>query len=231
MTSVIILSITTLLILYLFVYISKNRHEDQIRTAFFYTLGCLLIWCVGLIAQLLFSERFNINPLYFDYIVYIGTCFLPVTYFFIGLIFAKTKITFKKRYVLLGAIPLLTLILIWTNDFHHLFYVHYSTDLAETVFGPYFYVHSIYTYLLYFIAFFYLIKYSIKHLGLFSMQAFLIIICLICVFHKLYEFSVNNFVQIQSLFSAYKKDRSLRRGPCKNSLIIRGIKPSWVFRR
>ena len=176
MTSVIILSITTLLILYLFVYISRNRHEDQIRTAFFYTLGCLLIWCTGLIAQLLFSERFNINPLYFDYIVYIGTCFLPVTYFFIGLIFAKTKITFKKRYVLLGAIPLLTLILIWTNDYHHLFYVHYSTDLAETVFGPYFYVHSVYTYLLYFIAFFYLIKYSIKHLGLFSMQAFLIII-------------------------------------------------------
>lgn len=174
MTPLISLSITTLLIFYLFLYVRKSKQQDQIRTAFFYTLICLLIWCVGLIAQLLFSERFNIKPIYFDYVVYIGTCYLPVTYFFIGLIFAKTKIHFKRAYVLLGLIPALTLILIWTNDLHHLFYVTYSTDLANTVFGPYFYIHSIYTYLLYFVAFFYLLKYSIKHLGLFSMQAFLI---------------------------------------------------------
>ena len=176
MTPLISLSIATLLILYLFFYVKKSKHQDQIKTAFYYTLICLLIWCGGSLAQLLFSQKYNINPLYFDYVVYIGTCFLPITYFFIGLIFAKTKIKFKRAYVLLGVIPTLTLFLIWTNDLHHLFYIKYSTDFAETVFGPYFYVHSIYTYLLYFIGFFYLLKYSIKHLGLFSMQAFLIIL-------------------------------------------------------
>ena len=176
MTSLISLTVSIIFILYLFIYIKRNKHQDQIRTAYLYTLICLFIWVFGLICQILFSERFNINPLYFDYVVYIGTCFLPVAYFFVGLIFAKTRITFKKRYLLLGLIPTLTLILIWTNDLHHLFYVKYSTNLAETVFGPYFYVHSIYTYLLFFIAFYYLVKYSIKHVGLFSMQAFLTII-------------------------------------------------------
>ena len=175
MVSLITLSVTTFCIFYLFLYVGKNRHHDQIRTAFYYTLICILIWCIGLILQLLFSQKFNINPIYFDYIVYIGTCFLPVPYFFIALIFAKTKISFNKKYLLLGVIPMLTLLIIWTNDFHHLFYVTYSTDISNTVFGPYFYVHSCYTYLLYFAAFYYLIKYSIKLTGLFSIQVFLIV--------------------------------------------------------
>lgn len=176
MVSLIGLLVTTGLILYLFRFINKDKKNMQIKKAFSYSLICLLICCVGLIAQMLLSERFNISPIYFDYFVYIGTCFLPVTYFFIGLIFAKTRIGFKRAYVFLLIIPILSLIMLWTNDFHHLFYAQYSTDMANTVFGPYFMVHSIYTYLLYFVAFYYLIKYSIKHLGIFSKQVFLIVL-------------------------------------------------------
>ena len=176
MVSLIGLLVTTGLILYLFRFIYKDKKNMQIKKAFSYSLICLLICCVGLIAQMLLSERFNISPIYFDYFVYIGTCFLPVTYFFIGLIFAKTRIGFKRAYVFLLIIPILSLIMLWTNDFHHLFYAQYSTDMANTVFGPYFMVHSIYTYLLYFVAFYYLIKYSIKHLGIFSKQVFLIVL-------------------------------------------------------
>ncbi len=175
MSSLISLSITTFLILCLCIYIGKHKKQDQIRTAFFYSLVCLLIWCSGLILQLLFSEKLNINPMYFDYFVYIGTCFCPVAFFFIGLIFARTKINFKKSYLLLCVIPITSLVLLWTNNLHHLFYITYSTDLAKTVFGPYFYVHSIYTYVLFAIAFYFLISSSIKHLGFFSKQALLAI--------------------------------------------------------
>ncbi len=176
MLSVISLSITTILLLYLSYVIYKKEHMTQMRNVFLCTLACLFIWCVGLIAQLLFSKRFNINPIYFDYFVYIGNCFLPVTTLFIGLIFSRTKITFKRIYFLLFVIPILSLILLWTNDYHHLFYTHYSTDMNETVFGPYFTIHSIYTYLLLFIGIYLLIKHSIKHSGIFSRQVFLITI-------------------------------------------------------
>ena len=164
MLSVISLSITTILLLYLSYVIYKKEHMTQMRNVFLCTLACLFIWCVGLIAQLLFSKRFNINPIYFDYFVYIGNCFLPVTTLFIGLIFSRTKITFKRIYFLLFVIPILSLILLWTNDYHHLFYTHYSTDMNETVFGPYFTIHSIYTYLLLFIGIYLLIKHSISTL-------------------------------------------------------------------
>ena len=167
---------TTLLILYLCLFIKRNKHQAQIKNAFVYTLVCLLICCIGLIAQILFSEKLNINPIYFDYFVYIGTCFLPVAFFFIGLIFAKTKVSFKKSYLLLFIVPIISLLVLWTNDYHHLFYKQYSTNIDYTVFGPYFFVHTAYTYLLFIVGFCYLLKASVKHAGIFSKQALLIIL-------------------------------------------------------
>ena len=37
-------------------------------------------------------------------------------------LFTKTKIYFKKSYLLLFIIPILTLIMVWTNNYNHLFY-------------------------------------------------------------------------------------------------------------
>ena len=114
--------------------------------------------------------KLGIAPIYFDYFVYIGTCFLPVTFLFTGLIFAKTKITFKRAHIMLFIIPILSLILLWTNDFHHLFYEVYSINISENVYGPFFYVYSIYSYLLIFVAMVNLIIASMKKSGFFSKQ-------------------------------------------------------------
>ena len=66
--------------------------------------------------------------------------------------------------------------MLWTNNWHHLFYQNYSINMNKTVFGNYFYIHNIYTLALYFIGLIYLIKYSIKNSGIFSKQAILIIV-------------------------------------------------------
>ena len=96
--------------------------------------------------------------------------------------FSKTKFKFTKKYLLLFIIPVLSLILLWTNNAHHLFYKVYSTNLNENVYGNLFYIHAIYTFVLYLITFYILIKYSVKNSGLFSKQALLIIIgCIISV--------------------------------------------------
>lgn len=156
--------------------ILKKSENAQLRISFASILICLSICDTGLLAQLLLSERFNISPIYFDYFVYIGTCFLPVTIYFMSLIFSKTKIVFKKRYLLLLIIPITTLIVLWTNDLHHLFYVKYSTNIAETEYGNYVNVHTLYTYGLLIVGLINLIKFSVKNAGFFSRQSLLIII-------------------------------------------------------
>ena len=82
----------------------------------------------------------------FDYFVYIPICFVPIAVLFMGIIFANTKIKFKKRYLLLFIVPIISLLVLWTNDYHSLFYETYSTNIAETVYGPYMTIHNIYSY-------------------------------------------------------------------------------------
>ena len=55
--SLISLVITVLLLLYLCIFIYKSKQRTQIKYAFFYTLSCLLIWCIGLIAQILLVKN------------------------------------------------------------------------------------------------------------------------------------------------------------------------------
>jgi len=170
------LALCTLLLIVLLSIILNYKKKKQINRAFIFVIVCLLICCVGQLASLLFADSLNIPLIYFDYLVYIGTCFLPVAFWFLSLVFSKTKIHFKNSYLLLFVIPILSLIVLWTNDFHHLFYVTYSQETTGTVFGSYFYVHSIYTFALFFIALISLIRYSIRNSGFFSKQSILIII-------------------------------------------------------
>ena len=96
--------------------------------------------------------------------------------FFMALIFSRTKIKFNKWYCLLFIIPITSLLVLWTNNFHHLFYKVYSTNFIDTVYGNYFYVHTYYTYILYGVSLFIFIKYSIRNSGFFSKPAILIVI-------------------------------------------------------
>ena len=66
--------------------------------------------------------------------------------------------------------------LLWTNNYHNLFYIKYSSNINETLYGNYFYIHTIYTYLMFFVALFNFLKYSIKNAGFFSKQSMLIVV-------------------------------------------------------
>ena len=170
------LSVCTFLLLVLLVINLTYKKKKQINKTFVFFIVCLMICCIGQLFSLLFANTANIPPIYFDYFVYIGTCFLPVALCFFSLVFMRTKIQFKMQYLLLCVVPILSLLVLWTNDWHHLFYIQYSQQTSDTVFGPYFYVHTFYTFVLLFIALISLIKYSIRNSGFFSKQSILIIL-------------------------------------------------------
>lgn len=173
------LIISCLLTLVLIVYLSSIKKKNQIQKVFIIDSILAFSWCALLLAQKYFCANYDINPIIFDYFIYICICFLPVSILFTGIIFANTRIKFSWKYTLLFVIPIISLLMLWTNNFHHLFYVNYSTDMDQTIFGSYWYIHSIYTLILYFFGLSYLLKYSIKNSGIFSKQAILIIIAVL----------------------------------------------------
>ena len=174
--TLITLVITTIVNVFLTIYLSKKKNKTQLNPVFICALSLLILWSIGLIAQIILSQPLKIEPIYFDYFVYIGACFVPVAVFFMGIIYANTKIEFKKRYLLLFIVPIISLITLWTNDYHHLFYRQYSTNISDTVYGPYIVIHNIYSYILLVFGIIYMLKFSIKNSGFFSKQSLLIVL-------------------------------------------------------
>ena len=175
-TTLIALIATTIINILLTVYLSKEKKNNQLKKIFILSLSILIFWTMGLIMQITLSKPLNIEPIYFDYFIYIAICFIPVAVFFMGLIYANTKIEFKKRYLLLFIIPIISLIVLWTNDYHHLFYEHYSVDFQTNVYGPYATIHNIYSYIVLAWGILYMLKFSIKNSGFFSKQSLLIVL-------------------------------------------------------
>lgn len=172
----ILLCISTLATIVFIVYITKQRPLNQLKKAIFYVFSCLLIMSAGVLLQNICYSVWRIDPIYFENIIYIGTCFLPVTFFFTALIFDNSKINLKKKYILICIIPIISILMVWTNNLHHLFYKEYSLNLNQMVFGSYFYIYSAYTYGLLLVDIIILIRSAIRTSGFFSKQTILIIV-------------------------------------------------------
>ena len=156
-------------------FVLRQKKIKQLHKIFIIIFALMFLWLFTMAIQIICLNNFNINIKYFYYIYYISICFLPIAYLFMAMIFEKGDLKFNNKYLLLFIIPVLSLILLWTNDLHHLFYKEYSTSLS-TQYGGYFYIHTCYSFVIFAVALFILLKYTIKNAGFFSKQAILIFI-------------------------------------------------------
>lgn len=158
------------------IYLLKKISKTQLQQIFAVNLILLVVSFFFMFLQMQLSSRFNIAPIYFDYFSYIGIIFLPVSLYFTALIFTNTKIRFKSKYLLFFIIPMISLLALWTNDAHHLFFKKYNINLENCSFGPFFIIHEIYSYFIYALAISHLLNYFRKNSGLFSQQLNLVVV-------------------------------------------------------
>ena len=167
------MSTTDSIVLWILVFVSgvlilllKNlltqNNKKPLTKIFIILFGLMLFWLTCMILQIIFLNKYDINLKYFFNLYYISICFLPIAFYFMAIIFENGRLDFKRYYLLLFIIPITSLLLLWTNDLHHLFYKEYSMSLS-TAYGPWFYVHTYYTFLIFGISLFILMRYSIKN--------------------------------------------------------------------
>lgn len=174
-TYTVIMSISLIITTIMLIVLSKQKPKNQMQQIFVVNVILLFVLCFFVLMQILFSDKLNIEPIYFDYFAYIGGCFVPVSIFMTALIFVNTKITFKKRYFALFIIPIISLLTLWTNDAHHLFFEKYSIYMNEGIFGPFAYIHTFYSYFMLLLAVVFFIRGAVKNSGIFSRQSLLIL--------------------------------------------------------
>ena len=171
-------SLLVVILLFLYYFLLKIK-VTQLQQIFSVNMILLITTCTFIFLQMQLSSVLNIKPIYFAYFYYIGILFFPISLFFTVKIFVQTKITFKKRYLLLFIVPLISLFSLWTNEKFHLFFKVYDITLNNCQFGPMFLINETYSYILYFISVVILINFFIKNYELFSQELNLFLVGII----------------------------------------------------
>jgi signal transduction histidine kinase len=158
--------------MFLGIYLIKIKNKKPIHYAFLGSIISTFIWSFGT-----FLIALTNNPsIFFVYFYFIGICFIPVAFLFLGLLFAYTKIEFNWKYKLLFVFPIVDYLMVITNEYHHLFFIKYSHINALKVCGVFYYIHTTISYIYILIGIVYLLFYSIKNAGIFSRQSLLIVL-------------------------------------------------------
>jgi len=171
----IFLHISSLLSMILFFFILKIKNKKQIHNVFSLFLLLVCIWNLTLLVEKYLYYLIKYNGEFFAYLSYIIIIILPIVLLFMAIIFNQTKIVFESKYLFMCILPILDLILLITNPFHHLFFIASSPD-GSYIDGLLFNYHLVITYTYSFFSMGLLVFYAIKNAGFFSKQAILICI-------------------------------------------------------
>lgn len=178
-----IFSLISLFILVFYVLTRKNR--QQIHNYFIAFSTTLILWSFLNTIDILFRKVLIefLGNIYIS-IRYTPVFFTTVTLLLFSIVFAKNEVRLNRKYYLLFIIPIISVIIISTNQFHNLFYKNTMLDFLENeAMNSGFYVTYIYvpySYLCILTSIIILTYFTIKNSGFFSKQSILIIIgCLI----------------------------------------------------
>ncbi len=140
------------LITFYMCYHILRRYEAVVRWFGFMMFG-IAIWALSYGFEL--SSSTLDEMLFWINIEYLGIAFIPAFWLlFISRYAGKDKWLTNTKLILLMKIPVITLLLIWTNNLHHLYYKSVSVDrsskfpLLNIEVGPWYFVHTMYFYLL-----------------------------------------------------------------------------------
>lgn len=173
--NLLMLTISFILIIMMIGYCKKKNLKEMVYKNFTTLFLLLGIHTFAMILQVLLYNS-KIPLVYFEYIAYIGVMFYPIIILYIALEFKNGYVNKNYKVRWLSLISVISLVILWTNDLHHLFFKQYSINISEVVYGPYFSVFTIYSYSVLIIAMILLLKSSIEKSGFFSKQTALIIL-------------------------------------------------------
>ncbi|WP_448375863.1 histidine kinase N-terminal 7TM domain-containing protein [Fervidobacterium sp.] len=133
----------------------RSKPISKIGSVASLTIG---LYSFGYAMELLHIISNDLARAYFWYkIQYLAIPYLAVSWYFFVASFVERKV--KKKQVLLSLIiPIASTVLVWTNEFHHLYLKSYLENGTYLVRGPFYYVHIVYTYTLSFLSYYLLLK-------------------------------------------------------------------------
>lgn len=180
-----VINVALIVVLYMIYSIIKNKNKKQTHYSFLAVLTSLFIWTLGTVIleyYYMFTNEVSVVALN---LAYIGLILSAPFVLFLGLVFAKSdRIKLSIKYISLLIVPIISIVMLTTNNMHHLFYkyIKYEELTSAAALGDYFTIHTIYSYGCILIGMALIVISSIKNTGLFSKQSILILLGILFTF-------------------------------------------------
>ena len=145
-TTAVIFSIVLVALVVFCSWLLHYRREFLLPKIYLAVAVSYIIWVLALIIMRFTSPDDSTGLYILDSVTNIGTATMPVLCLLIALAFVRNWDKLPKKALWLFAVPMLTIIMVWTNPLHHLYYVNFSVVRSEIVFGPYIYFSGMYNY-------------------------------------------------------------------------------------
>ena len=156
---------------------------------------------------------------------YFGITLIPVAWLIFTLYYTnQSKWSTRRNFIIMSILPVITLAMVWTNNFHHLMWTSVSLDTGISppvdiaIQGAYWWVHAVYSYSLIGIGIVLLFNYYFKVTGIYRKQ---VSVMLIGAFVPL----VANFIYIAKIHLPFEID------PTPMAFTITGIAFFWGLSR
>ncbi|MHC1695196.1 MAG: histidine kinase N-terminal 7TM domain-containing protein [Eubacteriales bacterium] len=186
---------TSLAMICILIYTLTRIKKSPLKTTFVFLVVEMIIWSFGVSTESIAISN-NWNFMIWEKVAYIGACFIPLSLLNLARSFAYPD---KKRNIsnyLLFIPPVTSLIMVWTNELHHLFYKNFEPfNMAQTQVGSFAYVHMAYMYIYILMGIVTLCYSAIRKSGVVASQAVLLICGSIIpiVVNILYSFGIPGF--------------------------------------
>ena len=179
------LSVFSIILIFLIAYLQLKINKSELRQWCIIALACSLITNISIMFQIVSISNKAVG-VWYEAFALIGISIMPICCFFAVCYFVDNNFKFKKKYIFLFIIPIISIVATFTNDFHHLMYEKFSTNFNERKNGILAYILIInlcFTYLLTIIS---ILRYLSKDLQKYKYQlalsfAFIIIPVLVLV--------------------------------------------------
>jgi PAS domain S-box-containing protein len=175
------IAVNALLMAGLAMYIWTRRYRANGLTAFVWFLLSVVWWSLAYTLEILSSgQAAKIAWVRLEYagIVAVTPLWLQFAVRYEG----RATLSTPRRAALLFVIPLATFIMVLTSARHSLFWSAVSLETIGAVptlgmdYGPWFWVHAVYTYALALAAVFVLVRMAVQRAGLYRLQALLLVV-------------------------------------------------------
>lgn len=179
--SIFLLLLSGLLLMGLLFFTLTVKRKSMLYYVFLAVLVGMMIWIIGNVLAWYTYIKTGQFVIKYVKLWYIGNCYIPVLLYLTGTLFTKNISRFTWRQALLFVPPSLSYLALLTNEANGgLFFKYFSIFNTDAVFGPFFYFHSLVSYVYIGLAIYHFLSFSIRSTGLFSRQSLMTLTAILC---------------------------------------------------